>query len=184
MRWLAPVLALSACGGSDADYDGFASGDDCNDDDEFVYPGAPEIAGNGIDEDCDGADPAYSIIGDWNITGFEADYSGFLLFIPGTGRGRLTVADDLAMTLDVTATLDPQVAGVPFDLSLILEGTTSPIPGPERFVLYGETDLYGEVVHVHTDCEITNTSTDMTCIGEIKALGGGFLSVATFTREP
>jgi hypothetical protein len=38
----------------DADGDGFtlAMGD-CDDDDDAIYPGAPETAGDGVDSDCD-----------------------------------------------------------------------------------------------------------------------------------
>ena len=44
----------------DADGDGYedaaCGGDDCDDSDPGVYPGAPEVCGDGIDQDCDGSD--------------------------------------------------------------------------------------------------------------------------------
>ncbi len=45
-----------SCGEVDNDEDGYLEGDDCDDDDPDVYPGATEICGDGVDQDCSGAD--------------------------------------------------------------------------------------------------------------------------------
>ena len=47
-----PSLPTTAC-----DLTGLSLiGDDCDDGDPAAYPGAPEVAGDGVDQDCDGSD--------------------------------------------------------------------------------------------------------------------------------
>jgi hypothetical protein len=42
--------------GTDDDNDGFSSAVDCNDGARNIFPGAPEVFDNGVDENCDGRD--------------------------------------------------------------------------------------------------------------------------------
>ncbi|NUN14146.1 MAG: CotH kinase family protein [Myxococcales bacterium] len=53
---LAELKAQSVCGGNagDEDNDGVPCGWDCDDADPLSYPGAPEICGDKIDQDCNG----------------------------------------------------------------------------------------------------------------------------------
>ncbi len=45
-------------------------GDDCDDSDDSVYTGVPEVEGDGVDQDCDGVDPTpwHQISGGYDIT--------------------------------------------------------------------------------------------------------------------
>ena len=60
-----------AVGDFDNDHDGFtANQGDCDDGRANVHPGAPDVPGNGIDEDCSGADAI-------NPGSIDADHDGF-----------------------------------------------------------------------------------------------------------
>ncbi|MFK7786393.1 MAG: putative metal-binding motif-containing protein, partial [Crocinitomicaceae bacterium] len=80
-------LCLSIGGFSiaqDADMDGFPVPIDCNDNDASINPAAPEILGDGIDNNCDGIIDSITTIvwtGGGNGTGVDADGDGFPDFI-------------------------------------------------------------------------------------------------------
>lgn len=62
---------ISLCGVEDKDADGYSPQQgDCDDLDATVYPGATEICGDGIDQDCNGAD---AVCGDEDGDGYSPD---------------------------------------------------------------------------------------------------------------
>jgi hypothetical protein len=65
------------CTVADADGDGFArlacGGTDCDDGSDAIYPGAPEVCGDGIDQDCNGVDSACDCtVADADGDGYDA----------------------------------------------------------------------------------------------------------------
>ena len=62
----------------DADGDGFVTGFDCDDANRAINPGATDVAGDGIDQNCDGFDEPVPFV----------DYGLSLSFSKATARGR------------------------------------------------------------------------------------------------
>jgi hypothetical protein len=73
---------LPAC--ADRDDDGFPHRHDCNDDDASVNPGAVDVCGDGIDNDCDGAPPICSLDGDWSDID-DANWAFYPALQPSSG---------------------------------------------------------------------------------------------------
>jgi Putative metal-binding motif len=78
---VAPAALAQAPPPLDADRDGYPAARDCNDANPAINPGAQEIRGNDVDENCDGKRP-------------DRDGDGFLASADNAGSGRPADCDD------------------------------------------------------------------------------------------
>lgn len=175
------LLLLWACAGTDADHDGATADVDCDDDNPFVYPGAPDDPGDGLDADCADGDPPYPWLGDWSATDLTASTFGIDLFVPGTGTAELSIGDDLSVTLEIGGELNPDIIGSSVEIEVLLAGEVSPVEGPDTLVVYAEGDNYDEAMHVDWACELDEDV--LYCDGGFKALEASLGTTATFARD-
>lgn len=168
-------IGLVACGAPiDRDQDGVPADEDCDDRDPWVYPGAPDTPGDGLDADCDGEDAAFTFLGDWTLRLLSAGYSGVQVLQAETASGALRLGEDLSAVADFGVTLSAAVTGDPLPVRFLMEGELSALPGPARFHLTAEGDNYGELMHIDWDCAVEGEGEDagegeaMRCAGEFK----------------
>ena len=180
--WLLLAL-LPACASPvpDVDHDGFAADEDCDDANAFVYPGAPDTPGDGIDGDCDGEDSSHGFVGEWELTFLSAMFSSFQIVDAGSESGTLTLSDDLGAELDVSLGLDPAVLGYDLEIALVMDGWVSPLDGEGESWMRVEGEAVGESSFVELEC--TNDEDALDCEGVLLALGVNLDTVVEFQRR-
>lgn len=128
---------LATC---DADGDGFQPPEDCDDTDPDRWPGNPEVCGDGVDQDCDGVDPACARL-------YAADGRG------GRDRGvpPLLYAVDLGSgAVEVVGELPLPVTGLTVDGAGALLAVTAAADTPIQ-VLEVSVDPFGTTPRLVTD---------------------------------
>ena len=143
---------------TDDDEDGVCAGADCDDDDAAVHPGAVEVAGDHVDQDCDGVEICYADADDDGYTdGSEVTSTDASC----SGPGELDAAAPGGDCDDDDPASHPGAAEVPGD------GTDQDCDGEEQCYADGDADGY-------TDGGLV-ASSDLTCSGA----GTADASVAT-----
>ena len=135
---------------TDDDGDGVCEAQDCDDTDASVHPGAAEVTGDGVDQDCDGTETCYE----------DADDDGFLVSSPATVASADTDCDDTGEGTDtdpLTDCDDTDAAVNPDATEDVGDGVDSDCDGTE--ICYDDGDDDGYLA----SSPATRTSSDTDC---------------------
>jgi hypothetical protein len=129
----------------DADNDGAADGADCAPNDPAVFPGAPEVVADGVDQDCDGQELCY--------VDLDGDTWGTLSTVPSGDLGCFDVGES-NNSLDCD---DTTAAREPFGREVPADGIDGDCDGRERCYADEDDDGYRDGTTIRTsndpDCD-------------------------------
>ncbi len=94
---------IYGCDSLDLDGDGVAKPDDCNDKNAKIFPGAKDKCGDGVDQDCDGADAVCTKDNDEDGDGYNIKYDcedGSAAVYPGAPEVCNKIDDDCDGVVD------------------------------------------------------------------------------------
>jgi MYXO-CTERM domain-containing protein len=146
-------------GYADADADGFAACEECDDGDATVFPGAIEAAGDGVDQDCDGAETCYLDLDD---DGYRPDTTSTVAStnIACNAAGEAVGTDGSDDCDDADATINPSAT------ELAGDEVDQDCDSTEYCLVDGDGDGY------RADGGAVVASADTLCDGTGEALGG------------
>ncbi len=145
---------LGKCGKLDEDNDGFPQSNDCNDHDNSVFPGAVEICGDGIDQDCNGVD---SLCNDQDNDGYvDVNFGGDDCddTNPDINLGASEICDGLDNDCDGTIdNINDRGGESPYYIDQDGDGW-----GSDSDIKYSCVPLNGYVYGINGDCDDTDNT--------------------------